>query len=141
MAAATTAAAAAAAAAACPRIAARRPRPRSLGVKLKMNLTLTLTLTTAPNSNPDPDLNPNPNPDPDPNPNPNPLTRWSARRGQRLGGGDRRANALVVVAAVRAERRRACRSKGANVAAGGVAPAGPHRHRMPGAVAAALPQP
>ena len=139
MAAATTAAAAAAAAAACPRIAARRPRPRSLGVKLKMNLTLTLTLTTAPNSNPDPDLNPNPNPDPDPNPNP--ITRWSARRGQRLGGGDRRANALVVVAAVRAERRRACRSKGANVAAGGVAPAGPHRHRMPGAVAAALPQP
>jgi hypothetical protein len=108
-------------------------------VKLKMNLTLTLTLTTAPNSNPDPDLNPNPNPDPDPNPNP--ITRWSARRGQRLGGGDRRANALVVVAAVRAERRRACRSKGANVAAGGVAPAGPHRHRMPGAVAAALPQP
>ena len=139
MAAATTAAAAAAAAAACPRIAARRPRPRSLGVKLKMNLTLTLTLTTAPNSNPDPDLNPNPNPDPDPNPNP--ITRWSARRGQRLGGGDRRANALVVVAAVRAERRRACRSKGANVAAGGVAPTGPHRHRMPGAVAAALPQP
>ena len=66
--------------------------------------------------------------------------RRPARWGRRLGGGDRRAHALVVVAAVRAERRRACRRKGAHVAAGGVAPAGPHRHRVPGAVAAALPQ-